>query len=180
MTNTYTTTAKALHWLIAVLIFCMIPLGFVMTEMDFSPEKLQYYSWHKWAGVSVFLLSLIRLVWRVLNPPPELPEQMNQLLKFLAHIGHYALYLLCFIIPVSGWLMSSAKGVQTVWFGVLPIPDLLAKDKALGAQLAELHEILNWILVAILTVHVIAALKHQFIDKDNLLSRILPKLSFFK
>ena len=104
MTNTYTTTAKALHWLIAVLIFCMIPLGFVMTEMDFSPEKLQYYSWHKWAGVSVFLLSLIRLVWRVLNPPPELPEQMNQLLKFLAHIGHYALYLLCFIIPVSGLL----------------------------------------------------------------------------
>ena len=76
--------------------------------------------------------------------------------------------------------MSSAKGVQTVWFGVLPIPDLLVKDKALGAQLAELHETLNWILVATITVHIIAALKHQFIDKDNLLTRILPKPSFFK
>jgi cytochrome b561 len=72
--------------------------------------------------------------------------------------------------------MSSAKGVQTVWFGVLPIPDLIAKDKALGHDLAELHETLCWVLIALLVVHVLAALKHQFIDRDQLLSRMLPRV----
>ena len=94
----------------------------------------------------------------------------------LAHAGHIALYAFMLIIPISGWLMSSAKGVQTVWFGVLPLPDLIGKDKALGHLLEEVHETLSWTLVTLIAGHVLASLKHHFIDRDDVLKRMLPKL----
>lgn len=177
MKHHYTRTAKILHWLIATSILGLLIVGFVMADMELSPEKLQYYSWHKWAGVFVFMLTIARLAWRVLNPPPSLPVTMKKSLKLLAHLGHFTLYLLCILIPLSGWLMSSAKGVQTVWFGILPIPDLLSRDKALGNQLQELHETLNWIFIAVISTHILAALKHHFIDKDGILIRMLPHFS---
>ncbi len=170
----YTRVAKGLHWLMALLIIGLIPLGLYMHELPLSPQKLQLYSWHKWAGVTVFVLLLVRVSWRLAFPPPPLPGQMSRGQQLAAHVGHLGLYLLMLALPLSGWLMSSAKGVQTVWFGVLPIPDLLEKDKALGAQLAELHEFLSWTMVALLLVHVGAALKHHFIDRDDILKRMLP------
>jgi len=132
MNTTYTAVAKLLHWGMAVIILGLLALGFVMTDMPLSPEKLQYYSWHKWAGVTVFVLVWLRLVWRVMNPPPAYPTTMPRTVQIVAHLGHAALYGLMLVIPLSGWLLSSAKGVQTVWFGVLPLPDLLEKDKELG------------------------------------------------
>ena len=180
MNNHYSSTAKLLHWLIATAILGLIVIGFTMTNMELSPEKLQYYSWHKWAGVSVFLLTLARLTWRLLHPAPSLPNTMNKNLKLLAHLGHFALYFLCVAIPLSGWLMSSAKGVQTVWFGIWPIPDLLSKDKELGNQLRDLHETLNWIFIAFISTHILAALKHHFVDKDGILIRMLPSFAFSK
>jgi cytochrome b561 len=177
MITHYSKTAKFLHWLIASAIFGLFFIGFTMADMELSPEKLQYYSWHKWAGVTVFILTIARLTWRLFNPAPPLPEQMNKHLKLLAHLGHIALYFLCIIVPLSGWLMSSAKGVQTVWFGVWPIPDLISRDRVLGNQLQELHEVLNWALLALICTHVLAALKHHFIDKDQILKRMLPSIS---
>ena len=170
----YTSTAKTLHWLISLMIFCMLLLGFYMSDLPLSPDKLKFYSWHKWAGVTVFLLVIIRLGWRITHTPPAMPEEMPQLQQVAATIFHFALYALMFLIPLSGWLMSSAKGFQTVWFGVLPIPDLLPKDKAVGDALKEIHQALNLLLIVILIVHVLAALKHHFIDKDNVLKQMLP------
>lgn len=173
----YTRTAKTLHWLMAVLFFGLLALGFYMHDLPLSPEKLKLYSWHKWAGVTVFLLVWLRLAWRVTHRPPALPASMPKFMQLAAHAGHLALYLLMIAIPLSGWLMSSAKGFQTVWFGVLPIPDLLGKDKELGALLAEVHEILNLVFIAVIAGHIGAALKHHFIDKDDILSRMLPARS---
>ena len=170
----YTSTAKTLHWLISLMIFCMLLLGFYMSDLPLSPDKLKFYSWHKWAGVTVFLLVIIRLGWRITHTPPAMPEEMPQLQQVTATIFHFALYALMFLIPLSGWLMSSAKGFQTVWFGVLPIPDLLPKDKVVGDALKEVHQALNLLMIGILIVHVFAALKHHFIDKDNVLKRMLP------
>ena len=170
----YTSTAKTLHWLISLMIFCMLLLGFYMSDLPLSPDKLKFYSWHKWAGVTVFLLVIIRLGWRITHTPPAMPEEMPQLQQVAATIFHFALYALMFLIPLSGWLMSSAKGFQTVWFGVLPIPDLLPKDKAVGDALKEIHQALNLLLIGILIIHVLAALKHHFIDKDNVLKQMLP------
>jgi cytochrome b561 len=174
MNNTYTAIAKVFHWGMAVLILGLLTLGFVMTDMELSPEKLQYYSWHKWAGVTVFMLVWLRLIWRVMNPPPAYPSSMSPMLKAFAHLGHAALYGLMIVIPLSGWLLSSAKGVQTVWFGVLPLPDLLEKDKELGHLLHEVHEALNFVLLFLLAGHVAAAFKHHWIDKEDILKRMLP------
>ena len=173
MSTHYTATAKLIHWLMATLLFGLLALGFYMTDLPFSPQKLQLYSWHKWAGVTVFLLLIFRLLWRLKNPPPPLPESMPKATQWVAHAGHFALYALMAAIPLSGWLMSSAKGFQTVWFGVLPLPDLLGKDKALGDLLQTVHMGLNFTLVAVLLAHVGAALKHHFIDKDDVLTRML-------
>ncbi len=170
----YTGTAKALHWLMALLLLGLLALGFIMSDMPLSPQKLQMVSWHKWAGVTAFVLVLVRISWRIAHHPPPLPWQMGKLQQMGAHLGHLALYALMIALPISGWLMSSAKGVQTVWFGVLPIPDLLAKDKALGDVLKEVHESLSWTLILLLVVHVAAALKHHLIDKDDILTRMLP------
>lgn len=173
----YTKSAKSLHWLIALLLSGMIALGFYMHDLPLSPEKLQLYAWHKWAGVSVFLLVMVRLAWRLTHLPPPLPWQMSALQRMMAHAGHLALYGLMLAIPLSGWLMSSAKGFQTVWFGVLPLPDLLAKDKVLGNQLQTVHMGLNLTLIAMVAVHIAAALKHHFFDKDDILIRMLPNLT---
>jgi len=174
MSTHYTAPAKLLHWLMAILLLGLLALGFYMHDLPLSPQKLQLYAWHKWAGVSAFLLALLRLGWRITHRPPALPAQMPKIMQIAAHLGHLGLYALMFAIPLSGWLMSSAKGFQTVWFGVLPLPDLLAKDKALGDLLQISHEVLNFVFIALLVGHIGAALKHHFIDKDDILTRILP------
>lgn len=177
MSNTprYTPTARLLHWLMAALLIGLLGLGFYMHDLPLSPEKLQLYAWHKWAGVSAFLLAALRLGWRLTHTPPALPDSMPAAHRLAAHAGHALLYVLMFAIPLSGWLMSSAKGFQTVWFGILPLPDLLAKDKALGDLLGQAHLILNLAFVAILAGHIGAALKHHFIDRDDILTRMLPQ-----
>ena len=169
----YTGVARSLHWLMAILILGLLALGLYMHELPLSPQKLQLYSWHKWAGVTVFILVWARLAWRITHPAPPLPGSFPPLMRGLAAVGHGALYLLMILIPLSGWLMSSAKGFQTVWFGVLPIPDLLGRDAALGETLEEIHEALNWLLMATLAGHVLAALWHQFVRRDGVLARIV-------
>lgn len=176
MNTRYTHTAITLHWLVALLIFAAFPLGVYMHDLPLSPYKLRLYSYHKWIGVTVFVLALIRLSWRATHRPPALPENMPNWEKFAAHATHYALYVLIFIIPLSGWLMSSAKGFQTVWFGVLPMPDLVGKDKALGDLLHEVHEVLNFLLLGLVAGHTGAAIKHHFIERDDILTRMLPFL----
>ena len=174
MTVSYTPIAKALHWLMAVLFFGLLALGFYMQDLPLSPRKLQLFSWHKWAGVSAFLLVWLRLFWRVTHRPPALPASMPKPMQLAAHAGHLLLYVLMIAIPLSGWLMSSAKGFQTVWFGVLPLPDLLEKNKEVGDLLQTVHLGLNLLFVAVIAGHIGAALKHHFIDKDDILTRMLP------
>lgn len=174
MTNDirYTTPAIVLHWLTAALIFLAFPLGVYMSDLHFSPLKLQLFSYHKWLGVTVFLLFVMRLAWRARHTPPALPASIPAWQQRAAGGMHHLIYLLLAAIPVSGWLMSSAKGVPTVYLGVLQLPDLLSKDKALGETLENLHATLNYVLLALLVLHIAAALKHHFIDRDATLSRM--------
>ena len=161
----------------ALLLVGLLGLGFYMHDLPLSPQKLQLYAWHKWAGVMAFLLVWVRLAWRLSHRPPFLPAAMPKLVQAAAHAGHAMLYLLMLAIPLSGWLMSSAKGFQTVWFGVLPIPDLVGKDEALGDLLASVHTALNLLFIAVLLGHVGAALKHHWLDQDDILTRMLPQRS---
>lgn len=172
----YTSLAITLHWLTAALIFCAFPLGVYMSDLHLSPLKLQLFSYHKWLGVTVFLLLLIRLIWRAKNTPPSMSSSIAVWQQRAAHGLHHLLYGLMFAIPVSGWLMSSAKGVPTVYLGLIQIPDLLSKDKALAHTLENLHATLNYLMLALLILHIAAALKHHFIERDNTLARMLPFL----
>lgn len=173
----YTGVAIGLHWLMALVIIGLFALGVYMHELPLSPEKLKLYSWHKWAGVCVFILVAARLAWRLSHRPPPLPDHMPRLEQIVAHAGHHVLYLLMFAIPLSGWLMSSAKGFQTVLFGVLPLPDFLDKNKALGDLLQTVHWGLNMVLALTVLGHAAAALKHHFISKDDVLTRMLPQFT---
>ena len=170
----YTATAIVLHWSMAIGLIGLFAFGLYMADLPLSPEKLRYYSWHKWAGVILFLQLFVRLAWRLSHRPPALPDHMARGEQFVAHAGHAVIYLLMFAIPLSGWLMSSAKGIQTVLFGVLPIPDLLEKNKELGHLLQTLHWGLNMLLAAVIVGHAAAALKHHIIDQDDVLTRMLP------
>ena len=172
----YTGVAIAMHWLMAVLIVGAFGVGTYMVGLKLSPTKLQLYSWHKWAGVTIFVLLWARLVWRLGHPAPALPSTMPVWQQQVAGALHVVLYLLMIAVPLSGWLMSSAKGFQTVWFGVLPIPDLLDKNEALGDFLKNVHLFLTWSLAALVAAHVGAALKHHVIDRDDVLARMLPFL----
>ena len=167
----YTRTAIALHWLMALLIFGAFPLGVYMHELPLSPTKLQLYSYHKWIGITILYAAATRLAWRFSHPAPAMPD-MPRWQRIAAHSIHHLLYLLLFAIPISGWLMSSAKGFQTVWFGVIPLPDLLGKDKELGNLLQAVHEALNFALLLLVGAHIAGALKHHFIERDDTLRRM--------
>jgi cytochrome b561 len=176
MSSTYSRTAITLHWLIALLIFAAFPLGLYMHDLSLSPFKLKLYSYHKWIGVTVFLLATIRLSWRFNHRPPAMPSTMQRWEQTAAHATHHLFYFLLFVIPLSGWLMSSAKGFQTVWFGVLPLPDLVGKNKELATVLETLHSILNYTLLGLIIAHIGAAFKHHFFARDDILTRMLPFL----
>lgn len=172
----YDRFAISLHWLVALAIVCNFALGLYMSDLRLSPLKLKLYSWHKWNGVSVFLLVALRLAWRRFHPPPPLPAQMPAWQQRAAHAGHHLLYVLMFAVPLTGWLMSSALGVQTVLFGVLPLPDLLPKDKELGEVLKLVHKSLNFTMAAVVLGHAGAAIKHHLTDRDDVLARMVPWL----
>jgi cytochrome b561 len=177
MEQRYTRTAIWLHWLIAIGIVGTFVLGLYMEGLPFSPDKLKLYSWHKWAGMTLLSLAVLRLIWRATHRPPQFPSAMGPAARALAHAGHAVLYVLMVAIPVSGWLMSSAKGVPVVWFGVLPLPDLVARDKELGDLLQTIHVVLNYTLALAVAGHAGAALLHHFVKKDGVLARMLPPLA---
>lgn len=173
-TQRYTGVAIGLHWLIGLMIVTSLGVGLYMVGLSLSPDKLRLYSWHKWAGVTIFMLVLVRSLWRLTHAAPPLPDDMPVWQRKVAEATHYALYALMIVIPLTGWLMSSAKGFQTVYFGVVLIPDLLAKNEGLGETLALVHRYLNYSMIGLVIAHIAAALKHYFIDKDDILRRMLP------
>ena len=167
----FTRTAISLHWLIAGLVVCSFTLGWVMTDLAISPLKVKMFNWHKWVGITILGLTAIRTIWRLTHPaPPSLPMPAWQ--KLSAYATHGVLYVLMFALPLSGWAYSNATGYPVVYLGLLPLPDLVEKSKELAERLLGLHEVLGWCLLGLLLLHVAAALKHHFVDRDAMLKRM--------
>lgn len=156
----------------------MFGVGLYMSDLPFSPLRLKLYNYHKWAGICFLLLTVLRLLWRFTHRPPALPAVIELAMPTwqnrVYHATHGALYALFFAVPLIGWAYSSAAGFPIVLFGVIPLPDLLAVDKEFAKQIKELHEISAFALVGLALLHIAAALKHQFIDRDKLINRMLP------
>lgn len=168
----------ALHWLLGLAILGMFAVGVYMAGLPFSPLRLKLYNWHKWAGVTFLALSVLRLLWRVTHRPPVLPQAITQAMPAWQirayHATHHLLYLLFFAVPLIGWAYSSAAGFPIVWFGQIQLPDLVAPNKPLAEVIKPLHALFAYVLVGLAGLHIAAALKHHWIDRDGLLSRMLP------
>lgn len=171
----YTNLAVLLHWLIALLIISGFALGVTMVDIPgITPTKLKYFSWHKWIGVTVLGLAGVRLLWRLTHAAPAYPDSMRGWEKAAAHGLHGALYFLMFAVPVSGYFYSLAAGVPVVYLGIVPLPVLIEANQEWKPILKEVHYALNMTLLAAVVVHVGAALKHLFIDRDGVFKRMLP------
>lgn len=171
----YSLPAIVLHWLIALLIAAAFALGLTMVDIPgITPTKLKYFSWHKWLGMTVFALACARAVWRLTHATPAYPQSMAAWQQRAAHSLHGLLYLLIFAVPVSGYFYSLAAGVPVVYLGILPLPALIDPNPEWKPILKQVHYVLNMGMLACVSLHVLAALKHQFIDRDGVLARMLP------
>jgi cytochrome b561 len=169
----YSTTAIALHWLMALALIGLLGVGTWMTGLKTSPDKIAIYNLHKAIGLTVLALAALRLILRVLRRPPPLPA-MPAWQAWSARIGHGSLYALMFAMPITGWLQNSAAGFPLTWFGLFKVPALVPRDSADFRFWQSMHEWLAWALMILIAVHVAAAFKHHFIDRDGLLRRMLP------
>lgn len=177
--NRYSRTAIGLHWLLALLIAGAFGMGLYVAGLPISPWRLRLMNWHKWAGVTILALSLLRLAWRLRHAPPPLPEPVLRAMppwQRRLHQGTMAaLYLLFFAVPLLGWAYSSAMGFPVVWMGMLPLPDFVAPDEAFAKSvLLPLHRGGAYLLAALVVVHVAGVLKHRWIDHADLLVRMWP------
>ena len=170
--NGYTRTAVALHWTVAGLVIVLLAIGWIMTDLPASPMKLQVVNWHKWGGITVLALFFVRTLWRLTHrAPPPVPMPVWQ--RRAANAVHALLYVLLLVQPLSGWLFSSAAGRQVVYLNLIPLPNLIGRNPAAAALFKELHETCGAVLAAVVAVHVLAALKHHLVDRDDTLRRML-------
>ena len=172
MTDSYTRTAITLHWTVSALVITALAMGWIMTDMAISPLRLQVYSWHKWIGITVLALFFVRALWRLTHPAPA-PLPMPAWQRYAAQFLHGFLYAMLLVQPITGWLFSNASGRAIVYLGLIPLPNLVGKDKALAGILREVHSTGGLVLAIAVGLHLLAALKHHFIDRDDTLRRML-------
>ena len=166
--------AQLLHWLIVVLVIAQVVLASLAADLPLGLQKLAMLARHKSVGITILALVLVRLAWRSFNPTPALPSTLRPYEKVLAHGTHAALYVLLMLLPLTGWIMSSARNFAVSWFNIFQLPNLVAPNQPLYQAMISTHHVLAWILGGILTLHVLAALKHHFVLKDDVLRRMLP------
>jgi cytochrome b561 len=175
----YGWVAIMLHWLLALGIVGAFGVGLYMHDLPFSVARVKLFNWHKWAGITILTLSALRLLWRLSHRPPPLSarvlDAMPRWQRDAHHGTHLAMYLLFFTVPLFGWAYTSAEGLPVVWFGLLPLPDLLPVNRELATTvLKPLHKASAFMLGALVLLHVGAAIKHQFVDRDGLIYRMWP------
>lgn len=168
----YTRLAQLLHWLLALAIVLTFSFGLYMVELPFSPQRLKQYNWHKWAGITILLLSAVRLLWRLTHKAPPLPAHLPAWQRWASGSTHALMYALFFAIPLVGWTYSSALGFPVVLYGVIELPNFVSRNTELAETLKLVHKYLAYSLAALVVVHVLAALQHHFILKDGLLARM--------
>lgn len=180
----YTAVAIALHWLVALALGAMIALGKNMHDADHRPIEWMFQL-HKSIGITILVLMIARLIWRLMNPPPSLPKDMKPLEKRTSHWVHIGLYVLVFGLPLSGWIMVSVSpfSIATVLYGAIGwshiggLPELaLETRQSVYPKVEEVHAIMSWMLIALFALHVTGAIKHEISDEEGVLKRMIPSL----
>lgn len=173
-TAKYGPIAQLFHWLIVALVIVQFALALRADSLPRGAALVATLSWHKSVGITIFALTVLRLAWRWVNPVPPLPPSTPRWQHMAARASHTALYALLLLMPLFGWLMSSARNFPVSWFNLITLPDLIGPSEAAYEFFHEGHELLATVLFVLALIHIGAALKHQFIDRDDLLLRMLP------
>lgn len=167
----YGAVAIALHWLTALLVVGLAGVGFWVADLKPSPRSIEIYNWHKGFGLTVLALTAIRIAWRAMHPPPPL-LLATRAKRVLAHAVHGIMYLLLLAMPITGWLQNSAAGFPLSWFGLFRVPPLIERNREAFEFWQDVHAALAVVLVALIVLHVAAAVKHRFVDRDATLARM--------
>ena len=172
--ESWTTTAKLFHWVMALLIFAQIALGLTAVAWRVSPTKLDLFVWHKSLGLLILALLALRLLWRLSHRAPELPWEMPLWERAAAQLSHVLLYALMIALPLTGWVIASASNVPFRIFWTIPLPAITAPDKSVEDLFSTIHGWLVTLLALVLVAHIGAALRHHYVKRDTVLSRMLP------
>jgi cytochrome b561 len=173
--SAYGRVARFFHWLMAALLLWQFSIAVTMVRV--LPEgdwQHRAYNWHEWSGVTLFALVTARLIWRLLDKPP--PLDVPAPMRLGAQLVHLGLYVLLFVMPITGYAANNALGFSMVLYGFIPLPDLLTLDRPLGFRLLALHFWLGMTLLALFCLHVGGALLHHFVLRDGTLSRMWPRM----
>ena len=169
--TSYGSIAKTFHWLIFFLVLFMLFLGYFMDDVA-QEARGQVYNIHKLTGLSILVLMILRLLWTLTNPKPIIPDP-KLWERFAAHSVHYFFYFLLIAMPIAGWIMSSAAGKSPHlfhWMIALPI----SQSKPTAGLFASIHNTLAIVIIVTISLHVLAALYHYYVRKDNVLQRMMP------
>lgn len=165
--------ARSFHWLVAALILGQFALGWIAGSWPRSPLKVDLFVWHKSLGILVLALVLLRLAWRLFERTPALPAAMPPWERRAAAASHALLYLLMLALPLSGWVINSAANFPLKLFWLVPLPPITAPGKGTQELAEAVHNGLFWAMAALLLLHVAAALRHHFVQRDEVLRRML-------
>jgi cytochrome b561 len=171
--ESYGVVAKGFHWFVAIIVFIMLPLGFLMDSIP--PLHAFLNTAHKSLGITVLAIMVLRLLWKLSNKSPNPPKDSPVAMVVMAKLMIAALYVALFVMPLSGWIMSTASGHVPLFFGIFmfPIPGVSLGSPLLGLA-HETHDVMAWIIIALVLVHTAAAFYHHFVRRDNVLLRMLP------
>lgn len=168
------TIAMLLHWIMAIIIIGLLIVGVYMVQLSFSARKLKLYGFHKEFGLLILALVIVRLCWRLINIMPSFPGSMPAWQLSIARLVHYIFYGLFFVLPLTGWMLSSASDLPVSFFGWFVMPNLVSPNEYLRDVLIQVHHIFGFIMIGCVLAHIAAVVQHQFILKDNLIRRMLP------
>lgn len=166
--------SQLLHWVTVGLIITQFVLANIAEGLPNNMQKLGVLANHKSIGMTILMLAVLRLLWRQSGPRPTLPGTLKAWEQILARLSHLALYGLLFAVPIAGWIMSSARNFPVSWFGKFQFPDLVAPSDEVFRTARDAHELLAFSLGLVAILHLLAALKHHFFYKDDVLKRMLP------
>lgn len=172
--GSYSGFAKLLHWLVVVLLVVQFAVAWTMPDVHRDTKPVDLIAWHLSVGMTILLVMVVRLGWRSVSTVPPPPARLSAPLRILSRVTQFVLYAVLFALPVLGWINANARGWTVHLFGSVPMPALVGSDSGWGHDMGDVHQIVAWVLLGAVGLHVAGALYHQFILKDDTLRRMLP------
>ncbi len=169
----YGAVAKVLHWLIAALLAAQYMIAWFMPHIGRNTPNTGLVNLHLSFGALIFLVVIARWVWRLTHPVPQMPE-LTLWQRRLSWATHLSIYAVLLILPLMGWANASFRGYDVSLFGLIPLPALVAKGSPLGRELGDVHTVVAWYFLAVIGLHVVAAIYHRFVLRDAVMARMLP------